>query len=324
MVKVLITGGTGFIGFHLLKHLLKQGHELTIIDNFFRSEIDRYFSEYASQIKLVVMDLTKPLADHPELDDHYEIVFHLAAINGVKYANQIPAKVLRTNILATINLLDWCEQIKPRSILFASSSEVYNGALNDLDYSVPTIETLPIVLGDLNNPRNSYSASKIIGESLITNYAKSAGINSRIVRYHNIYGPRMGRDHVIPELISRIHQKENPFKLYGADQTRAFCYVQDAVEATADIAFLQNKKHITVNIGNANEEIKIMDLCKKIFKLHDYAASIEELPGPPGSPDRRSPSTSKLEAYIGFKPRVSLDEGLLETYKWYKENLALT
>ncbi|MDR0267487.1 NAD-dependent epimerase/dehydratase family protein [Paenibacillus sp.] len=321
MANILVTGGTGFIGFHLVKHLLKEGHRVTIIDNLFRSKLDNDYEEFAHRIRFIKADLTQPLTEL-KLEQSYDHVFHLAAINGVKYADQTPERVLRTNLLSTLNIMDWCARHPPKTVVFSSSSEAYHGAMDWFDLPLPTSEKVPLVVSDPSIPRYSYGASKIIGEVLTMNYAKAYGFKARIVRYHNIYGPRMGYDHVIPELIGRIQKGEKPFTLYGPDQTRAFCFVSDAVRATYEIGILNSGDHHIVNIGNSNQEIKVRELCKQLFAVTDYEAELYEVPAPSGSPDRRCPDTSLLQQLIQYQPEVSLEEGLKMTVEWYQSNKA--
>ncbi|EJR73558.1 NAD-dependent epimerase/dehydratase family protein [Bacillus cereus] len=318
MANILVTGGAGFIGFHLVKHLLKIKHNVTVIDNFFRIKEDEEFKKYESSFRFIQGDLTKPLVN--VLDNQsFDYVFHLAAINGVKYANEIPETVLRTNILSTINILDWCAENPPKSFVFASSSETYNGSKECFEMPIPTPENVPVAIKDVSLPRNSYACSKMTGELLTIHYANKYNFIGKVVRYHNIYGPRMGKDHVIPALIDRILNKENPFNLYGSEQTRAFCYITDAIEATYNVALLEDKEDYIVHIGNSDEEIDIKSLCNKIFEVARYEAGIKELSAPPGSPSRRCPSIEKLKTLTGYKPKVFLEEGLYETYTWYKE-----
>ncbi|MGE7217413.1 NAD-dependent epimerase/dehydratase family protein [Priestia koreensis] len=322
MANILVTGGTGFIGFHLVKHLLTKKHNVTLIDNLFRSELDEEFESIKNNVNFIQADLTKPLDDLPLTQ--YDHVFHLAAINGVKYANNNPDKVLRTNLLATINVLDWCVKNPPKSFVFASSSEAYHSAFDWMELPIPTSENVPLVISNPDVNRYSYAGSKITGELLTLNYAKMHGFNARVVRYHNIYGPRMGYDHVIPELIMRMEKNESPFKLYGAGQTRAFCYVEDAVRATYEIGVFPGDSQHIANVGNDKEEIEIRDLCNRLFQLNKYKASIEEVPASPGSPNRRCPDIQKLKDLIDYNPTVSLDEGLAITFEWYKKRLSLT
>jgi len=205
-------------------------------------------------------------------------------------------------------------------ILLASTSETYAGTINKGYATVPTPETVPLMIDDIYNPRYTYAITKILGESAFINYARVHGFKTSIVRYHNIYGPRMGAEHVISEFILRILKRESPFKVYGVDPTRAFCYVSDAVRATIMVMESDKTNLEIFNIGNDQEEIKIVDLLQKLLEITDYSPSLEILESPPGSVKRRCPDVAKLEKILGFRPHVSLDEGLLKTYSWYGRN----
>lgn len=318
MDKVLVTGGTGFIGYHLVKLLIEEGYEIHVIDNLSRSSLDDNFLRLCPDIRFIQGDITEPL-ENLGLASSYKYIFHLAAINGVKYANQIPNKVLRSNVLSTIRVLDWCAAHPPENLLFASSSEVYQGGMKYYPMPIPTPENVLLAIEDPYIPRFSYAASKIFGEMMTIHHGNRYGFNSRIVRYHNIYGPRMGYDHVIPEIIKRIHERQSPFPIYGPHQTRSFCFIDDAVRATMQLGLLSTGDHI-VNIGNQTEEIKIKDLCSLLFEIADYHSELEFHPAPEGSPDRRCPDTSFIEQLVGYKPEVSLRSGLQLTLDWYQKN----
>ena len=153
---------------------------------------------------------------------------------------------------------------------------------------------------------------------LFINYARKYNLNFRIARYHNVYGPRMGFEHVIPQLSDRAVNKEDPFNIYGGDQTRTFCYVDDAVRATCLAMRSSTLDGQVVNIGS-DEETKIIDVANIILELSDYKPEIEENYSPPGSTDRRCPNIDKLTA-AGFEPEIDLREGIEKTYKWYKQH----
>ncbi len=314
MKKALVTGGAGFIGFHLAKSLANDRH-VTICDNLSRGEMDDELKTFleGKNADFVQCDLTdaRQVAKLEKTDE----VYHLAAVQGTKKFYEIPHKVIRTNLLSTINILDWVVQSKSGRILFSSSSEAYAGTINKFGGQIPTPEEIPLCVEDPYNPRWSYGASKIAGEALFAAYSKGFNINFVIIRYHNIYGPRMGFDHVVPEFIMRTLKKENPFQVYGGQETRAFCFVEDAVEATK-LAMQGGEK--TIHIGT-EEEVKIIDLAKKIHGIMKYKAQIKVNPAPAGSVQRRCPDTSKLKK-LGFKPRTSLDAGLKKTIEWYEKH----
>jgi UDP-glucose 4-epimerase/UDP-glucuronate decarboxylase len=317
MKKVLVTGGAGFIGYHLSKHLANQGNEVTIIDNLFRGKMDNELKELIEMenVKYIEADLTN-YNFFEKLDDDYDYVYHLAAINGTKYFYEIPDKVLRTNILSAINILDWFVNSESKKILFTSSSETYAGAMRKFELDIPTPEDVPLCIEDVKNPRWSYAGSKIIGELLFTNYAKKHDFDMAIVRYHNIYGPRMGYEHVIPEFLLRIYKKTDPFPVYG-NTSRAFCYIEDAVEATELVMENKNCNGEVLNIGNDLEEISMVDLAKTMFEVLNYDAKIDIKSTPKGSVDRRCPNISKLKKMTDYKPKINLNAGIELTHRYY-------
>lgn len=317
MKKVLVTGGAGFIGYHLSKHLAKKGNEVTIADNLFRGKMDNELKELIKMknVKYIEVDLTK-FKTFDKIGVDYDYVYHLAAINGTRYFYEIPEQVLRTNILSTLNILDWFVKSKCKKILFPSSSETYAGATRKFGLPIPTPEDIPLCIEDVKNPRWSYAGSKIIGELLFINYAKKHDFDMVIVRYHNIYGPRMGYEHVIPEFLLRIYKKTDPFPVYG-NTSRAFCYISDAVEATELVMENKNCNGEILNIGNNLEEIDMVDLAKTMFKALNYDAKIEIKSTPKGSVDRRCPNINKLKKLTYYKPKINLKTGIELTHRYY-------
>lgn len=324
MPKVLITGGAGFIGYHLGKALASQGYVVTLCDNFFRGEMDEDLAELCRhpKVHLVACDLTQPDSLNL-LQDEYDFTYHLAAINGTRHFYEMPDVVLRVNILTLINLLDRSADGRLGKILFASSSEVYAGTARAYGVGLPTPEEVPLVLDDLQNPRLSYGASKILGESLVINYARVRKLPMAIVRYHNVYGPRMGYEHVIPQFCRRILNREDPFSIFGADDTRAFCYVDDAVRATQLVMECDDTNSCTLNVGNPQEEIAIVDLASLMFDLFNFHPGVNIESAPEGSVKRRCPDTSNLTRLTGYYPETALEAGLVKTHVWYKKATVL-
>ena len=316
-MKVLVTGGTGFVGSSLAQHLAATGANVTICDNNFRGRLDEHMKNMIDQynMKFVLCDLTKP-ADFEKLEKDYDEIYHLAAINGTGNFYKIPQKVIRVNILSVVNLLDWVVNNNIKSkLLFSSSSEAYADTPNK---SIPTPESVALTIKDVFNERFSYGGSKIAGELLFINYAKSYDLDFRIVRYHNVYGPRMGFEHVMPQMAQRAHERENPFRVFGSDQTRAFCYVEDAAEATCLTMRAKDLRGQVVNIGT-DEETKIEDIASIITNMFEYEPRLDSLEAPQGSTPRRCPDITRLVASTGFVPKTPLIEGVSKTIKWYKE-----
>lgn len=322
--RILIIGGGGFIGFHLAKKLCEDPHnQITICDNLSRGKMDedlkRLLSD-CSNIHFIKADLTKK-DDFQKLDNGYEHVYMLASVVGVKYTEETPERVIRINSYLILNVLDWLIQNRCSKVLFSSTSETYAGGAIFYNIPIPTPEDVPLTIVDVTNPRFSYAITKILGEAGFIHYARAYNFRVTIVRYHNIYGPRMGFEHVVPELCMRIIHRKDPFQIFGVEQTRAFCYITDAVDATIKVMYSENTDSQIVHIGNDQEEILIEELAKKLFRISGFYPKLHFLPSHKGSVPRRCPDISKLAGLTGFAPKVSLDEGLKKTYDWYSNHL---
>lgn len=320
MIRSLITGGAGFIGFHLAKHLHEQGQEVTVVDNLSRGRMDEEFKGFIDKpnVKFIQCDLTDQQQVN-NLGEKYDYVYHLAAINGTKYFYEIPDKVLKVNTLASIYILEWFMKSGSKKILFSSSSETYAGTMRRYGIPIPTPENVPLCVEDVKNARWSYGGSKIIGELFFINYARVHKFRMSIIRYHNIYGPRMGFEHVMPEFALRLNKKENPFKIFGGKETRAFCYVKDACRATQMVMESDKTDDEIVHIGNDTEEITMIDMAKKMFKIAGFEPKLDIKEAPAGCVQRRCPDISKLRSLTGFMPETNLDHGLRSLYDWYKD-----
>lgn len=322
MKRAIVTGGSGFIGFHLADYLAQKGLEVTVIDNHTRGIPDDMFAELIARpnVRFLNADLTKK-DFYADLTGKYDQIYHLAAINGTKNFYSRPYDVLRANILTLMNMLEWCTSDNCGAFLYTSSSETYAGTfncfLNEHPEFVPSREDIPLTIDDVLNPRWSYGGSKMIGEILTANYCRVHGVPFRIIRYHNIYGPRMGYDHVLPEFIKRIYDREAPFKVFGGQETRAFCDVRDGVRATEAVMLSEKCNGEIVHIGKSDEEIRIIDLLHKLLDIADYHPEIDVRPAPEGCVMRRCPNTDKLFELTGFRASISLDEGLPYIYEWY-------
>ncbi len=317
-MKALILGGAGFIGFHLAKSLSDEGNQVTICDNLSRGRNDDSLKQLVSRgnINFVEADIIRKNA-LTKLGNRFDIVYHLAAINGTRYFYEIPYQVLRVNIMSLINVLDWLAGVECSKLVWTSSSETYAGTSTFVDIPLPTPENIPLVISDVYNPRFSYAGSKIAGELLCLNFAKTCGLNVTVVRPGNVYGPRMGYEHVIPEFIMRIIKREEPFRVYGGNQTRSFCFIRDFVQGIKLIGESSKTDRKIINLGSDKEEIRMKDLAAKMFDLFNYHPTMEILPAPEGSVERRCCDTGTAKTLVGYEPQVSLDAGLRITYDWY-------
>jgi nucleoside-diphosphate-sugar epimerase len=321
MKKILITGGAGFIGGHLARRLAGEGYELILADNFFRSQNDEDLAKLLSlpNVRLVEADLTKQ-ESWDSIGTGYDEVYHLVGINGTKLFYEIPHEVLRIGISTTMNALEWFRSKNGKSdakILYTSSNEAYASGFDLGIIPIPTPENVPLIVSDTYNPRWSYGAQKLIGELFFIHYAKAYNFRMAIVRPHNFYGPRAGYDHVIPQIIGRVTEKTSPFTIFGADDTRSFCYIEDAVEGIQAVMESSTTDGGTYHIGT-NQETVIQDLVQKIYELMEWQPNeIIREASPVGSVKRRLADVSKIKKDTGWEAKTSLEEGLRKTIEWY-------
>lgn len=318
--KVLLLGGAGFIGINIAKYLVKnRDYKITIADNFSRGQMDDELTSLVENhsISVIKGDFTVP-ETFTQLESDYQYVYMLASVVGVNNTLQIPHEIIRINTALIYNTLEWLRHSEVKKVLFTSTSECYAGTIDTFGYKVPTPEEIPLCISDIGHPRFTYAVTKMLGESGFLNYSRMLNFECTIVRYHNVYGPRMGFKHVIPHLVQRFLENETPFLVYGHDQTRAFCYIDDAVEGTVMAMEHQNSNGEIYHIGTM-EEITIEELIKFTGDYFNYKGTYDNAPTYPGSVARRCPDITKARTQLGFDPKIGWKEGLQITLKWYKE-----
>ena len=238
MKKILVTGGAGFIGYTICKFLAEDPeNDIHIIDNFAKGRNDDEFKALIEKNNVTFFnrDLTNQNT-YSEIDNYYNQIYHVAATVGVKTVTNNPVETLKNNTFSTLFLLEYLKRMKtPNKILFASSCENYAGSITCCNVQIPTPENVPLCIEDIFNPRWTYAISKILGEAACIHYSQQYHFDAAIVRYHNIFGPRMGIEHVIPEFILRLKKNSKLFEMYGGDQFRTFCYCTDAAKMTIHV-----------------------------------------------------------------------------------------
>ena len=260
---------------------------------------------------MVSADLTRR-ASWEQLRPDADQVFLLAAVVGVRNVEADPGRVLRVNTLTVAHLVDW---LRPGpTVFFSSTSEIYAGGV-DAGWCRTTPESAVMSPRWLHRIR---TRSQARGEEILLHHARANGVPLVIGRFHNVYGPRMGADHVVPEMALRAMEGENPFRVWGADQYRAFCFVDDAVEAVVRLMATAPEGGEIVHIGNDREETNIADLAGWCWPCVGVSATLAPLPAPPRSVRRRCPDLSNLRRLTGFEPAVSLPEGVRRTVDWYR------
>lgn len=317
--RILILGGAGFIGYHVAFRLAQDpSNRLTLVDDFSRGRRDRELAALLGRdnVTLVRADLTAAAA-LARLPATWDQVYMLAAVVGVRNVETDPARVIRVNTLATLHLLEWLTD-RAGVLFFASTSETYAGGVIAGTVPVPTPEDVPLSVPDVAAPRFAYAVSKILGEAAVVHAARTKRLRAVIGRFHNVYGPRMGTDHAVPELCLRALRREDPFLLYGRGHRRAFCHVSDAAEAVIRLVATEAAWGQVVNVGNDTEETAVEDLMALVLRLARFSPRIEDRPAPPGSVARRCPDLTRLRALTGYAPKVSLEAGVGETFAWYR------
>jgi UDP-glucose 4-epimerase len=305
-VKVLVTGGRGFIGARLVVDLLVQGADVRVLDDRSRGG-----AELPAEVDALDGDVRDPEVVRTACRG-VDAVAHLAAVQGTRNFYEIPDAVLDVNLRGVLNVAQACAVEGVRRLVFSSSSEVYG-----IPSEFPTPESAPLVVPDPTNPRWSYAASKIAGELVVTHTARRHGFECVILRYHNVYGPAMGWDHVVPQFISRLIRDEE-FTVQGdGSQRRAFCYVDDAVAPTTAALTADAAANGIFNVGNPAEEHSINDLIAVLERVTGRTIRPRYVPFEQAGTERRLPDVSRAERALGLSPGITLEEGLRRTYDWY-------
>jgi nucleoside-diphosphate-sugar epimerase len=309
-VRVLVTGGRGFIGRAVSRALAAARHDVAALDNGWRSGVPA-----PPGVEPIDADVRDAAAVRAACEGA-DIVLHLAAIQGTENFYRVPDLVLDVNLRGVLNVAEACADAGVRRLIFSSSSEVYGEPTK-----FPTPETAPLVVPDPLNPRWSYGGSKIAGELVVINAARQRGFEFAVVRYHNVYGPGMGWDHVIPQFIRRLELGE-AFTVQGdGSQRRAFCYVDDAVEATVAAATSGAAGNQILNIGNPGAERSINEVIESLALVSGKSIVPQYVPFEGGGTLRRVPDVERVTALLGWRPSVSFEEGLRRTYVWYAHAL---
>jgi UDP-glucose 4-epimerase len=318
--RVLITGGAGFIGAHLARRLVDDGAQVDLVDDFSRGVRDAELAALldSGRVQILQRDLRAGGA-LDDVGDEYGHVFHLAAVVGVEHVVRRPLAVLVESVAMLGNVIAAARRQQAlERLVFMSTSEVYAGTLERGELPFPTPESVPLTLPRPEQPRTAYMLSKIYGEAM----CQQAGVPFSILRPHNVYGPRMGLSHVIPELLQRAHGAADGTSLSVAsiDHRRTFCYVDTAVELIRRIATSPACAGETLNVGVGAPEVSIRELGGLIAEAVGKRLEIVPRPTTPGSPPRRCPDMTKTHGLVGRPPEVDLPTGIRLTYDWYRRN----
>jgi len=306
-MRIVVTGGAGFLGSHLCDRLLAEGHEVVCIDNLLTgSAANIAHLQDNPRFRYMPHNVTEFIS----VDGPVDFIFHFASPASPVDFERLPIQILKVGALGTHNALGLAKA-KGAGFMLASTSEVYGDPLVN-----PQPETY---WGNVNpiGPRGVYDEAKRFAEALTMAYHRVHGIDTRIVRFFNTYGPRMRLDdgRVVPNFIGQALRGE-PLTVHGdGSQTRSFCYVSDTIEGVYRLMLAS--EHGPVNIGNPME-ITILEFARRILQITGSSSPIVFHPLPPDDPKQRRPDISKAKRLLGWEPQVSLEEGLRRTIEYFK------
>jgi dTDP-glucose 4,6-dehydratase len=317
-MRILITGGAGFIGSHLSDRLLADGHSVIAIDNLITGSTHN-IQHLAGRDDFRF--IKHNVSDYIYVDGPIDAVLHFASpaspsqTAATSYL-QLPIQTLKVGALGTHNALG-VAKAKGARFLLASTSEIYGDPLEH-----PQKETYWGHV-DTVGPRSVYDEAKRFAEAITMAYHRAHGLDTRIVRIFNTYGPRMQLDdgRVVPNFVGQALRQE-PLTVYGdGSQTRSFCYVADLVDGL--VRLLLSDEHLPVNIGNPNE-VTILEFAQVINRLTDNPAGIRMVPGgrTAGDPQRRRPDITKAMNLLGWQPSTTLEDGLGRTIEYFRKTMA--
>jgi nucleoside-diphosphate-sugar epimerase len=315
-MRILITGGAGFIGSHLVERLLGAGHHVTAIDNFLTGVPDNLdHLRGCERFAFVPQDLSQPI--RTEIGDApFDRIYNLASPASPKGYSRYPIETLMVNAVGTHNALELARHTGAR-FMQASTSEVYGDPL-----AHPQVETY---WGNVNpiGPRACYDEGKRFAEALVMEYVRQHRLDARIARIFNTYGPRSAPSdgRVVPNFCIQAIEGR-PITIYGdGSQTRSFCYVDDLVRGFELLMETEGLAGEVVNLGNP-EEHTILQFAERIVALSGSAAGLVLEPLPQDDPKRRRPDITKAKRLLGWAPQISLDDGLTRTIAFFRQKLA--
>lgn len=311
MKRVLVTGGGGFIGSHLCVALLERGDEVLCLDNF-RTSQKRNIAELSKNPKfqLIIADTREVTIDHLPFTGEISEIYDLASPASVTYIMDHPIEVATVNAIGTKNMLDIAHKMNAK-FLFASTSEAYGDPKEH-----PQKESY---WGNVNpiGARSGYDEGKRFGEMLSMAYHRERGVDVKIIRIFNTYGPKSdpSDSRVIPQFVTRALRGQ-PLPIHGdGTQTRSFCYVSDMVSGI--LAMIKSTETGPINIGNPDEHT-ILDVARMVMKLIKSNSKIEFVQRPPDDPSVRQPDISLAMKKLDWEPIVTLEEGLPRTVEYFR------
>lgn len=309
--KILITGGAGFLGSWMCDVLHHQGADVICLDNL-ASGLEANVAHLLGSdgFRFIKHDISEPIS----LDDGLDLVIHMASRASPFEFEHYPLEILKANTIGLMNALEIAKKNRAR-VLYTSTSETYGNP-----QVVPTPESY---YGNVNaiGPRGCYDEAKRCGEAYVTAYKNQYGLDTRMARIFNTYGPRMRFDGIYGRAIPRFIDQAlcgRPITIFGDGcQTRSFTYLSDQIEGLLRLAYLEEAKGCVVNIGN-DQETSVLEMARKVLEITGSKSEITFHPLPQDDPLRRKPIIDRAREILGWEPKVPLEEGLARTIEWYR------
>lgn len=312
MKRILVTGGAGFIGSHLIDRLVEAGHEVICLDNLQTGSMEN-INHHGEQVQFIKHDVTNPFPELGRLDEIYNLA---CAASPIHYQAD-PVHTFKTSVIGALHVLELAKKTRAK-VLQASTSEVYGD---------PLVHPQPEEYwGHVNSIgiRSCYDEGKRGAETLFFDYARQYGVEIKVIRIFNTYGPRMHPEdgRVVSNFIVQSLQQQ-PLTVFGnGQQSRSFCYVDDLVNGIIKMMATPKKIQGPINLGNSNE-FTMLELAEKVTSLTGNKTKIQYMPLPSDDPKQRQPVIAEAKRVLGWEPIIMLDEGLQRTIEHFRNKLSV-
>lgn len=312
-MRVLVTGGAGFIASHFIKRLIHE-NEVVIYDNFTRNSLQ--FTNLQQHPNLILIE--GDVLDYPKLleaTQGVDICVHAAAVAGIYSVDKNATRTMKVNFMGAYHALEACVENKVKRFIGLSTSEVYGPSV------YKGKETDCTTLGSIGKKRWVYAVSKLAAEHLAHTYQEEHGLEVITVRPFNVYGPRQVGEGAVQQMVRKALKNEEIVLYNDGTQIRAWCYVADFIDALCKILSIENSEYQVFNIGNPQATITILGLAEKILQMTESKSDIVFEEHPSSEVELRVPNTSLAERVLGCQPKINLEDGLKRTIDWYRSQM---
>jgi len=313
--RIVVLGAAGFIGFFIAEEFTRNGFEVVVIDNLVRGEKDKDFNQLiqSQNTTFCELDLSQEKS-YENLFRRGDLVYNCAALNGTQNFYTNPFKVIQNSAIPAILAAKYAALAKVKRYTYFGSSESYAGGLSLGLVEIPTKENVPLTVPEVSEPRWSYATSKTMGEVAAFAAQIELGLEIQVLRIHNVYGPRMGDKHVIPDLVRKFANGD--MTVHGVNETRSFFYIDDLINILVKLSYLDEVPKL-LNVGS-EREILIFEVARRIAREMGIENELIPEASLPGSVLRRCPDVQLLRSLLDYT-ETPIEVGISRTVKWYME-----